>query len=425
MSITAFSGPQVVFGQSPFNPNEYNPELGTSAFYAGAGVLDPRTPYTYLNGQNFGAFTGAFLGFDNISTLNVVPYTASTTAIVNAQTNGSSSATFTLPLVSSASTTTGVSIITSITRADTGVADTNGTSGFVGIDTYTSVSGYISNGTSGTAGNILIVSTASYAPLAIGMVISGTGIAAGTTITGYGPAVNVTNGGPGVGFTGSYTVSGAAVAAGTSGSPITITASLNNTANAILAGGIAQGQSGTINLWNPQSIMGRCLTYTTSNASSTYTTATASGYDVYGYPMVEQVTLTAGSTVTGKKAFKYVKSVVLSGGSADTTYSYSVGTSTILGLPLRADSFGEVLVNAGNSLTALTLITAATGFTAADKTYPTATTGDVRGTIDFGSSGVNQAPTTNSKRFVVRQSPQPYNISSVLGLFGNTQYTNF
>jgi len=224
MSITTFSGPLLTFGQSPYNPLEYNPELGPSAFYAGAGILDPRIPYTYLAGQNFGAFTGMFLGFDNITTLNIVPYTNSTAAIV-ASANPTSAS---LTLVSSASTTTGVSIVSQITRADTGVVDTNGGAGFVALDSYTSVSGYISNGTSGTAGNILIVSTASNGPLAIGMVISGTGIAAGTTITGFGPTVNASNGASGVGFTGSYTVSGPAVAAGTSGSPITITASLNN-----------------------------------------------------------------------------------------------------------------------------------------------------------------------------------------------------
>jgi len=421
MSITAFSGPAVVFGQSPYNPLEYNPELGTSAFYAGAGILDPRAPYTYLPGQNFGAFTGAFLGFDNITTLNMVPYTNSTAAVV-ASANPTSA---TLTLVSSASTTTGVSIVSQITRADTGAIDTNGGAGFVALDSYTSVSGYISNGTSGTAGNILIVSTASYGPLAIGMVISGTGIAAGTTITGFGPTVNVSNGASGVGFTGSYTVSGAPVAAGTSGSPITITASLNNAVNAVLSNGIPQGSSGTINLWNPQALVGRCLTYTAA-ASATYTTATTNGYDIYGYPITEQVTLTANSTVTGKKAFKYIRSVTLSGGTADTTHAYSIGTSALVGLPIRADSSGELTAAAAASLSVLNPVTNFTGFTAAVNTYPTATTGDVRGTIDLSNgTGVNLTPSTGTNRYVIRQSPQPYNVNSTVGLFGQTQYANF
>jgi len=420
MSIVAFSGPVLTFGQSPYSGLEYNPELGPSAFYAGAGILDPRQPYTYVAGQNFGAFNGMFLGFDNITTLNIVPYTDTSGAIV-ASANPTSA---TLTLVSAASTTSGVSIISSITRADTGAIDTNGGAGFVGIDTYTSVSGYICNGTSGTAGNLLFVPSAqSYGPLAIGMVISGTGIAAGTTITGYGPSTGTT--GSGVGYAGVYTVSGAAVAAGTSGSPITITASLNNATNAILSNVLPQGSAGTVNLWNPQAVLSRVLTYTAAS-SATYTTATASGYDIYGYPMVESVTLTAGSTVTGKKAFKYIKSVVLSGGTADTSHAYSVGTSALVGLPIRADSSGELTAAAAASLSVLNPVTNFTGFTAAVTTPATATTGDVRGTIDLSNAtGVNLTPATGTNRYVIRQSPQPYNVSSSTGLFGVTQYTNF
>lgn len=423
MSITSFSGPLVTFGQSPYNPLEYNPELGPSAFYSGAGIIDPRLPYTYLAGQNFGAFTGMFLGFDNITTLNIVPYTNSSAAVV-ASANPTSA---TLTLVSSASTSTGVSIVSQIVRADTGAIDTNGGAGFVALDSYTSVSGYISNGTSGTAGNTLIVSTASNGPLAIGMVISGTGIASGTTITGFGPTVSATlsNGASGVGFTGSYTVSGSAVAAGTSGSPITITASLNNAQSAVLSNAIPQGSAGTINLWNPQAVLGRVLSYTAAS-SATYTTITVNGYDIYGWPMTETATLTAGSTVNGKKAFKYIRSATLSGGTADTTHAYSVGTSAIVGLPIRADSSGELTAAAAASLSVLNPVTNFTGFTAAVNTYPTATTGDVRGTIDLSNAtGVNLTPATATNRYVVRQSPQPYNVSSAAGLFGQTQYANF
>ena len=421
MSITTFSGPLLTFGQSPYNPLEYNPELGPSAFYAGAGILDPRLPYTYIAGQNFGAFTGMFLGFDNITTLNIVPYTLSSAAIV-ASANPTST---TLTLVSSASTTTGVSIVSQIVRGDTGAVDTNGGAGFVAVDSYASVSGYISSGVSGVSGNTLIVTTAGNGPLAIGMVISGTNIPTGTTITGFGPTVNATNGASGVGFTGAYTVSGNPFTAGTSGSPITITASLNNALSAPISNAIPQGQAGTINLWNPQAVLGRVLTYTAA-ASATATTITCAGYDIYGFPMTESATITAGSTVTGKKAFKYIKSVTLSGGTTDTTHAYSVGTSALVGLPLRADSSGELTAAAAASLSVLNPVTNFTGFVAADTTYPTATTGDVRGTINLAnSSGVNLTPATGTNRYVVRQSPQPYNVSSATGLFGQTQYANF
>ena len=76
MSLTAFSGPLMVFGQSPYNPNEYNPDIGgISMFNGGAGIMDPRTAYTYLPGEAQSAPDFGWLGFDNITTINAVPYT--------------------------------------------------------------------------------------------------------------------------------------------------------------------------------------------------------------------------------------------------------------------------------------------------------------------------------------------------------------
>ena len=227
MSISAFSGPVVSYGQSPYPASEYNPELGPSLFYGGAALLDPRQAYTYTPGQDFGAATCGFLGTQCITSLNVVPYTLSATAITAAV---ATTANVPMVLVSTSSSTTGVAVAQSIARADTGAT----VLGLLGIDAYTSVSGYISSGVSGVAGNILTVSTStSVGQLTVGMVISGTGIPAGTIITGYGPSTAAA--GAGVGFTGTYTVSGAPVAAGTSGSPITVTAALgSSTVNALL-----------------------------------------------------------------------------------------------------------------------------------------------------------------------------------------------
>ena len=108
------------------------------------------------------------------------------------------------------------------------------------------------------------------------------------------------------------------------------------------------------------------------------------------------------------------------GGTADTTHAYSVNTIDLFGLPIRSDSFGDILINsAAGSLTATTLVTAATSYVAADRSTPTATTGDVRGTYaGFTSS-------TGANKLIVRQSPQPYNLLSATGLFGATQYATF
>lgn len=399
MSITANAGPLVVFGTaSPTGgfAMDYNPVAGPSLFYAGAAILDPRAPFAYDPGQSAGAFTGGFLGFDNITTINGVPYTAATAAVV-ASANPTAA---TLALVSAASATTGVAIVPSVVRSDTGVIDTNGGAGFVSLDAYTSF-------TASITGGVMTVTANSTGPVVPGMTLLTTGGAVtagaiGGTVTGI-----LT----GNGYVGTYSVSNTALIAASG----TVTAATNSVA----ACALPFGSSGSINLWNPLALVGRCLSYTAA-ASATYATATASGYDVYGYPMVESATLTAGSTVNGKKAFKYVKSVVLSGGTADTTHAYSIGTLDIYGLPLKSDTFGDLLINYAASLTASTLVTAATGYVAADKTTPTATTGDVRGTY-----ALQTAASTGVNRLTVKQAPQAYNIGSAQGLLGLTQFANF
>jgi len=413
MTITANAGPYVSFGQAPNYGSvpDYNPEAGPSLFYSGAGVLDPRLPYSYEPGQNFGNVVAGFLGYDNILTLNTTPPAAASAAIAAAAATTANTA---MTLVSSASAANGIAVSQSIVNASTGVAVT----GLVALDSYTSVTGYISNGTSGTAGNVLIVSTNGNLPLTVGMIISGTGIASGTQIIGYGPTINATNGNSATGFTGSYLVSGAPQAAGTSGSQLTITASYStgsSPSNAVLNCTNPFGSAGTIQLWNPQALSARAVSITpvsgTPTASITFTVA---GYDIYGYPMSEVISLTTSSTqntaVNGKKAFKYIASVTP---SVTDTVTYSVGTTNIFGFPLRSDNFGDVLINQSASVNPA-VVTANSNYTAAVTTYATSTTGDVRGTYSF-------TPTIATTRFVVRQTPQLYNIGSSAGLFGVTQ----
>lgn len=412
MSISAFTGPLVSFGESPYGTTDNNPEIGPSLFFGGAGILDPRIPFSYTPGQDFGSTTAGFLGIQDVVSLNIVPYTLAAAAIAAAANTTASTA---MTLVSSSSATTGVAVAQSIVRSDTGAAVT----GLLGIDAFTQVTGYISNGTSGTAGNILIVSAASAGQLTIGMVISGTGIAANTIITGYGPTVTATDGGSGDGYTGSYTVSGAPVAAGTSGSQLTISASLgNSTLNAIAAERTPFGSAGTIQLWNPMALTARAVSITTSVATvGTTNVFTVAGYDIYGYPMSEAIsvpsTTVSGTTTNGKKAFKFITSVTPS--VTDATTSYSVGTTNIIGLPLRSDYFGvNTFVYPGTGST--NLVTSVTGYTAAVTTTATTTTGDVRGTY-----ALQTAASTGTNRLIVRQSPALYNISSITGLFGVTQ----
>ena len=401
MANTAFSGPLLVFGQNPTQPADYNPDIGgSSLFYAGTGILDPRIPFTFFPGESQAAVDYGWLGVDNITTLSAVPYTASSAAIV-ASANPTSA---TLALVTSSSSTTGVYYNnTNFVRSDTGATDT-----VLALDAYASVTGSFSNGV------LTITASSNQMPIGPGMVVistSGTvsqGTALGTQVvaqlTTTGTYSTVSQG-----TTGTYQTNGNLTA--TSG---TVVLAYQNVQQCAVPNNAQTPSQGN---WSPQALLGRAVSVTAASGA-TYTTASVNGYDIYGYPMTENITITAGSTVNGKKAFKYIKSVVLSGGTADTTHAYSVGTADVFGLPLRSDTFGDIIVNNASSLVATTLITAATNYLPSDRTTPSATTADVRGTFAATSS-------SGANKLIVRQSPQAYMVPYTTGLFGLTQYYNF
>lgn len=417
MSIVALEGPVISFGQATPPSGQFlvesNPQLGPSMFWGGAGVLDTRAPFNYDPGQHAASFTAAWLGFDNIVSINAVPYTAATAAVV-ASANPTSA---NLSLASANSAVTGVGIVASLTRSDTGLVDTNGGAGLVGLDIFSSFTATISGG-------LMTVSANAAGPIMVGQtLLSTSGAISAGSITG----VVVTGILAGNGYVGIYSVSSTSLVAA-SGTVTSILAGSGNATTTNVSGytqypaplinAVPFGVYGGPSLWNPQAMVGRCLTYTAA-AGATYTTATSRGYDVYGFPLTEQVALTAGATVTGKKAFKYLKSVTLSGGTADTTHAYSVGTSDTYGLPLRSDSFGDLLVNYSAALNPA-VITANAGYTAAITSASSATTGDVRGTY-----ALQTASATGANRLAVRQSLQPYNVGSATGLFGLAQFADF
>ena len=401
MANSAFSGPLIVFGQNPTQPADYNPDIGgSSLFYAGTGILDPRLPFTFLPGESQSAVDYGWLGVDNITTLSAVPYTASSTAIV-ASANPTSA---TLALVTSSSSTTGVYYNnTNFVRSDTGATDT-----VLALDAYASVTGSFSNGV------LTITASSNQMPIGPGMVVistSGTvsqGTALGTQVvaqlTTTGTYSTVSQG-----TTGTYQTNGNLTA--TSG---TVVLAYQNVQQCAVPNNAQTPSQGN---WSSQALLGRAVSVTAASGA-TYTTASVNGYDIYGYPMTENITITAGSTVNGKKAFKYIKSVVLSGGTADTTHAYSVGTADVFGFPVRSDTFGDIIVNNASSLVATTLITAATNYLPSDRTTPSATTADVRGTFAATSS-------SGANKLIVRQSPQAYMVPYTTGLFGLTQYYNF
>jgi len=122
---------------------------------------------------------------------------------------------------------------------------------------------------------------------------------------------------------------------------------------------------------------------TTINADSGTTAAltiTVTGYDVYGQPMTETITSAATATsivADGLKAFKYVYSIAITSAANATANTLNIGWGDVLGLPYRLVSKSDLLATyqAG-------VIDAVGTVVVAVDTTATATTGDVRGTID-------------------------------------------
>jgi hypothetical protein len=162
--------------------------------------------------------------------------------------------------------------------------------------------------------------------------------------------------------------------------------------------------------YNATTMMARCLSVTATNGGAAGGIFTIVGYDVYGNALVETLTHAGGATtISGKKAFKFITSVTPNFTDAQT---YAVGTLDLFGFPLRVDNPSEVLVWYNSAL-----LTSLTTFVAAVTTDPaTATTGDVRGTI-----GV---PTASDGTKILAMSilTPPSRITSRTGIFGVAQY---
>ena len=398
MTITADAGPYISFGQAP--TNDANPEMSSSLFWGGVGILDPRAFYTYEPGQALGNLTAGWLGVNRILTLDAIPITKSATIIAAAANTVAGTA-----MTLASATADGVLVGASIVRADTGVAVT----GLLKLDP--AVASVTANVTSGS--NVLTVTavgaggTHGYNKLCIGQTLTDATTAAniptGTTITAYGT---------GCGLTGTYIMSANATATATGDTVTAIAKGFPST--------VPMGSVGTIQLFNPLDLVARTLIITANSASAATNTFTVTGYDVYGYPITESIVVTPGSALTtsGIKAFKYIASV--SPSATDATYTYSVGTTDVIGLPLRSDAFA---LPSDDDLTLIyngAAITSATGYLAAVLTTPTATTGDTRGTYAL------QSASDGTKRLVVLQSPPIANINNGgVGLYGNVPYANF
>jgi len=236
------------------------------------------------------------------------------------------------------------------------------------------------------------------APIAVGMFVDGSSVTDGTYITAYGT---------GTGGIGTYTINQSVTASSTA-----MTAHGNIAFDNPSPMDLGIGPVGRIYVWDvvpqaavtnniaasqaPAAAGSLTLTAGTSvkaittaggttlyqldlpraikvNCSTTARAFTVSGFDYYGQAMSEVITVaTAGTAVTGKKAFFTVSGVTIAGSATAAV----VGTSDVLGLPVRVFNVAYVASVKSNN----TLAQDAGTFVAADTAVATTTTGDVRGT---------------------------------------------
>ena len=255
------------------------------------------------------------------------------------------------------------------------------------------------------------------APLVLGMYVDGTSVTDGSYITAFGT---------GTGGTGTYTLS----ASSTVSSATTMTAHTNIPFDNPAPMSIGVGPLGRIYVWDiaPQAAVtnniaasqttttaGQSVTLTAGtsaksvitntgatviqldlpravkvNCSTTARAFTVSGYDYYGQAMSEVITVaTAGTAVTGLKAFYQISGVTIAGSATAVV----VGTGDVFGCPVRFIDKSYVVRYGWNNAT--TDDTSGT-LTVADTATATTGTGDVRGTFapSTAADGIKRAVVT-------------------------------
>ncbi len=147
--------------------------------------------------------------------------------------------------------------------------------------------------------------------------------------------------------------------------------------------------------FDPLQGVARALTISAASIGSGTTNVLVTGYDIYNNRMTEYLSANGTTVVNGKKAFKYILSVVTASTAATTVTpaNIQIGLSDVFGVNLRMDK-AEYLQVAWNGCTPTTQA----GFTTALSTTSTTTTVDVRGTVNASTLAVATVASTNGAR---------------------------
>lgn len=187
--------------------------------------------------------------------------------------------------------------------------------------------------------------------------------------------------------------------------------------------------AGFAKIANPRELLARNLSVQASASTAGTATLLVSGYDVWNMPMTELLTASGTTTIFGKKAFKYVSSVVPQSIGTTVSATYTIGIGDTFGFPVRVDEFQYIQAWAGS-----TAVSNNVGITTAVLTSPANnTTGDVRGTIQVSALGAGSAisapaTTNNVVRLVIIQNMPPEQMinatpNNPVPMFGVTQST--
>jgi hypothetical protein len=373
MGATNFPGPIFVSGdleQIEASPGgaillpDPNPDRGPSMLFGGFGFPDTRLTFLKDTVQGYTGRVGELLATTPIVSNNAIP-AAHGTATISASghttsgtpltlvTAASFGITPTIPIIPFSTTLNGAAPVTAAIALDFGFC-------------------YGTTTTGSTANTVTVLdSTLFFTGMPI--VIGSAGAATGTTplltwVTGRPTATTITIN-DAAQQAGSF-----AIGTGNIWSPSEVGQLEPTAAMPVLA-------SGPGLFLDPRQAIARGIVTTVSGGASSSNHLVVHGWDIYGQPMSESIPQSA-ATNYGKKAFKYIGSVVPD--FTDGTNNYTVGTSDVFGFAQRTDLLEETMVWWAGALSA----GANYGFTAADTTNPaTSTTGDVRGTIQPSAIG--------------------------------------
>jgi hypothetical protein len=185
---------------------------------------------------------------------------------------------------------------------------------------------------------------------------------------------------------------------------------------------------GTLAVWDPLETLARNVSVTGS-ASATGGNVIVTGYDIYNNIMHETLAAPASATtVFGKKAFKYILSAIPQ--FTDAGHNYSIGTGDVFGFHTRSDKWEYTNIFYNGAFQ-----TASTGWLAglSPATASTATTADVRGTVQVSTNGggtpiaTGAAVTTGAQRLTLFMTIPVFNMlqctpANLVPLFGNPQF---